>query len=382
MANFLTCLRPPVRFGPLDRRGWMSEGRMLRSLAAAAAAACLGAGWAAADHGDGGGTTDAFGYRARATSEAFEDVRGVGLAVPLDDRDGVNAPIGFTFRFYDAAHTSVGLTSEGYLTFGGPVANQPLPVPDPTPPNGVIAPFWADLDVASGPAAEVRFATLGSAPYRRFVAQWSDVALAADAGSRLTFQVVLFEATGAIAFRYAELRNGDGSTGGPAGGGAAAIGIEGPDGAVGLEVARFRPGSVVEGGALRIERGPAVRAEVSLRSVVAAPGTAVDVPLDLGDGVPSVRGLQGVIEVVPAQPGLPPLSVRALLPADGSEDAEHPPFVAAPDLAAPGPVSFVLPVPLDATGQGIPAVEPPARSAASASSCRRTPSPGPPTPSG
>ena len=112
--------------------------------------------------------------------------------------------------------------------------------------DGVIAPLWANLDITRSSTATIHVRTLGSAPTRRFVVQWSDVPLAADPASRLTFQVALFEGTGTIELRYQSLRNGDGSTGGAAGGGTATIGVEDCAGLQGLLVARNAPGAVAD----------------------------------------------------------------------------------------------------------------------------------------
>ncbi len=51
-------------------------------------------------------------------------------------------------------YTQIGITSNGYAVVGGGTnadvdfINQSLP--DPTPPNNVLAPFWTDLNPGAG----------------------------------------------------------------------------------------------------------------------------------------------------------------------------------------------------------------------------------------
>jgi uncharacterized repeat protein (TIGR01451 family) len=65
------------------------------------------------------------------------------------DEDLINVPVP-AFTYAGETYTQIGIVSNGYLVVGGGTgaditpANQKLP--DPTPPNNVIAPFWTDLD--------------------------------------------------------------------------------------------------------------------------------------------------------------------------------------------------------------------------------------------
>ena len=64
-------------------------------------------------------------------------------------------------------------------------------IPAVAAPNAAIYPFWDDLTVDA--SSSVRTATGGTAPNRRFVIEWRNVALLADTSRRLSFQVVLYE---------------------------------------------------------------------------------------------------------------------------------------------------------------------------------------------
>ncbi len=61
-----------------------------------------------------------------------------------------NAPVGFGDEVYD----TVGVVSNGYLVLGGAttadVQYVPQDMPDASPPNNVLAPFWTDLNPDDG----------------------------------------------------------------------------------------------------------------------------------------------------------------------------------------------------------------------------------------
>ncbi len=131
---------------------------------------------------------------------AFVDIASSGTVVPVTDDGGVtNVDIGFTFGFYDTVYTRVGISPNGYLSFTDRLdVPRPTAIPSTTLPNNLIAPRWSNLNP---PANSVRRQTLGSAPERRFIVQWSNVPMFGFTDSN-TFQVVLFEATGNIQFCY------------------------------------------------------------------------------------------------------------------------------------------------------------------------------------
>ena len=92
--------------------------------------------------------------------------------VPLDtpgvtplavgDEEAVNFEVS-PFRYADQDYGVLGVTSNGYSVAGGvssaaEVQFEPQALPDPAPPNSVLAPFWTDLDGTGAPgifAAEV-----------------------------------------------------------------------------------------------------------------------------------------------------------------------------------------------------------------------------------
>ena len=183
-------------------------------------------------------------YVREATPNAFRDLTTAETALELPlagkDEDGIGLELGFSFPFFGQSFTTVTVATNGYLTFGTAINPLNEPIPSNFPPDGLIAPFWDDLDLrASGKVLFQREQTqTGQAA---LVIQWEDVAFAGDLASRLSFQVVLIE-TGEIQFHYGELKNGDGSSGGRASGSSATVGLEAPNGAYGAPVSFDTPG--------------------------------------------------------------------------------------------------------------------------------------------
>jgi hypothetical protein len=169
-------------------------------------------------------------YYVDSTRVGFEDISLFGspsLASACDDC-GEIVPLGFTFDYFGVPQSTVGISSNGYLAFSGPLDTYlNLPIPSSAGPNGVIAGYWDDLNPLLG--GEVRYATLGTAPYRRFIAQWSDVPHYGIGEALHTFQIVLSETTGEIVLRYLDV---------PLPGGAISptVGAEDASGAFGLDL--------------------------------------------------------------------------------------------------------------------------------------------------
>ena len=182
------------------------------------------------------------GYTVSDCNSDFEDISGTGTLIVLGDEvNANNIPLGFTFEFYGLNWNDISFSDNGFLSFeflsGSTFSNQDIP--DTDSPNNLIAPYWDDLDTAVG---SVHYQTLGTAPNRRFVAQWTDVPQFFNTDSN-TFQAVLYEGSNAIEFRY-------GLVSGPSFDGDVTIGIESPGGtdAVSVDAA-----GVGEGDCLRFE---------------------------------------------------------------------------------------------------------------------------------
>ncbi|MCB9136767.1 MAG: hypothetical protein H6642_00310 [Caldilineaceae bacterium] len=175
---------------------WASPGR-------AAAEEAEKAPDAAADTGG----PDAYGYTwDNAVPFAWVDAGGGQDAGVRDYPVSEAIDIGFPFKFYENTYTQVYIAKYGYLTLDDYNDYDPQsPVPDPSIPNNVIAPYWV-------PAYDgynyIRYLRGGSAPNRWFVVEWnqleSDCCGDDEEIDTYTFQVKI-EENGNITFSYADM---------------------------------------------------------------------------------------------------------------------------------------------------------------------------------
>lgn len=116
------------------------------------------------------------------------------------------------FVFAGDTYSRIGFVSNGYAVVGGGTGadvqfvNQNLP--DPNPPNNVLAPFWTDLNPAFGGAMRIGILTDGV--NRWLVLDWENVANYSD---RLpnSFQIWIgLNAVEDISFTYGNVSAGDG----------------------------------------------------------------------------------------------------------------------------------------------------------------------------
>jgi hypothetical protein len=187
----------------------------------------------------GAGGPDEFGYSWIDSNEpggpsfAFNDISDVGTALDITDDFGpspspeVDLPI--DFEFYGQPKSTVRVDNNGFLHFDSPSGGYYVnaEIPNTNDPNGVVAPFWDDLDPGSG--GEVY--TYHDESAGEFIVQWDGVP--AYSGSvPMTFQIVLSE-DGSIRYNILDIDEGDNDS--------ATIGIEDQNGEVGLQVAFDTP---------------------------------------------------------------------------------------------------------------------------------------------
>jgi hypothetical protein len=161
-----------------------------------------------------GGTTapDAAGYRATdQTSFSFLNIVSTGARVLAGTDDGTaNVNIGLTFRFYGQDYSSLCISTNGLIAFGGcnaDFANVDLSNAAPSGNARIVAPFWMDLSFDAPGTDAVYYQVLGTAPQRQFVVQWNS-AFPLNASSGVTFQVVLYEGSNQIRFQYLSVGSG------------------------------------------------------------------------------------------------------------------------------------------------------------------------------
>ncbi|MBU0618482.1 MAG: LamG domain-containing protein, partial [Planctomycetes bacterium] len=182
------------------------------------------------------GGPDAAGYRFIDSNEAggpaydFEDISGTGTRIDTLSDDNVVGPfpLGFTFEYYGTDYTQIYVSSNCFLTVlagqdDGCCSSEPIP--DASNPNGIIAGWYEDVDPRVG---DVYYQTLGTAPNRRFIVQWSAVKLYGFPDT-ITLEYKLFERDDSIEVHYQQAVTA---------GQVYAAGIENQDGTVGLQYYR------------------------------------------------------------------------------------------------------------------------------------------------
>ena len=221
----------------------------------------------------------ATGYAADDTiTYNFEDISGTGTAVALTD-DSVSAalPIGFSFGYFDISYTDAYISSNGFITvlagqYNGCCSGEAIPTG--ADPNGIIAGWWEDLNPAAG--GTVHYQTLGVAPNRYFVAQFTNV-LHFGGADPVTLQYKLFEGSNLIEVHYGAA---------PTGGGTHSAGIENETGTVGTQ---YYLGTVALATPIAVRYTPTTALEVSAVDTATVTVTAPDIvvtPASLASTLP------------------------------------------------------------------------------------------------
>jgi uncharacterized repeat protein (TIGR01451 family) len=151
---------------------------------------------------------DAFGYTYASSSGPsceydFDDISASGTALGLADDGEANVTMPFQLFFYGQRSGHLRVGNNGGVLFAaasGDVTSASKALPSASYPMALF-PLWTDIDNETG---DVFVQTLGTAPERRFVVQWHDRPHFNGLGSG-TFQLVLFETTNRIAFRYQDV---------------------------------------------------------------------------------------------------------------------------------------------------------------------------------
>lgn len=111
----------------------------------------------------------------------------------------------FTFSYYGTGYNRIYVGSNGLIGFGasGMYLHTNMTIPSTYWPNGMICPYWDDLNPAYG--GSVRVGVVGSAPNRQVVISWVGVPLAYPTTTKLTFQAILCEGSNDIIFQYQDV---------------------------------------------------------------------------------------------------------------------------------------------------------------------------------
>ncbi|HMC96897.1 MAG TPA: hypothetical protein VKG92_04550, partial [Flavobacteriales bacterium] len=133
------------------------------------------------------------GYAFAASAGTFTAISGTSVATGTwDDVTSSLITLPFTFTYNNTAYTTVGIHTNGFITMGAVPSTVYCGLQ--TSEANSIAGYGTDL-VGTSAGSSVQYTTLGSAPNRKFVVQWSDCDHWNNGGqNHWTFQVVLNEA--------------------------------------------------------------------------------------------------------------------------------------------------------------------------------------------
>ncbi len=128
----------------------------------------------------------------------------VAYTAPWDDHSAgaaTQAPLGFNFVYDGVSHNQCFISPNGFITLGAvqPAPNNYLPLSNATPltGGGSIAALGVDLTGT----ADIVYSTIGGAPNRTFVVQWSNAVRKAGTGN-FNFQIRLNETANTVQFSY------------------------------------------------------------------------------------------------------------------------------------------------------------------------------------
>lgn len=247
-------------------------------------------------NGFGGGSQSAWSNTGSATTEpppapyvcapsaiTWVDPAG-GASYALTDDSAAYASMPFGFRYYGATYTDVAVSSNGFIRMGGGSATQfsNAAIPNGSDPNALIAAFWDDLDPDKGGSVSTK--VVGASPNRTFVATWLDVPHYNVAGSALSFQIVLEEATGAIVLQYLDAIAGSVTYDR---GASATVGVEDEFGLAGTQVS-YNSAGVSDGSAYRCSNDAPIPISPTISASTfpdATTGVAYSVPQSASGGV-------------------------------------------------------------------------------------------------
>ena len=124
----------------------------------------------------------------------WTEISGSGQAVASGDESYVcGLPVGFDFQLYGESYTEFCVSTNGFLSFdesGWSDYGNDCPLPSGNSPGALVAAVWDDLVIEGA----VYYQTLGVAPDRRLVVEWSGARRYGRPGSVLsTFQLILWE---------------------------------------------------------------------------------------------------------------------------------------------------------------------------------------------
>jgi len=145
----------------------------------------------------------------------FIDITITGIGGPIADDGAVARTLPFSFTFYGTTSNALCIGNNGYILFGTTACptggySQNTPLQDASFPAPAILPYWDDFAATGGGTARgiVLHATTGTAPNRKYIVEWFNVAPASDttgSDDGVTFEVIFDEATQTVRFEYQDV---------------------------------------------------------------------------------------------------------------------------------------------------------------------------------
>ncbi len=149
--------------------------------------------------------TDDFGYtwKTPKTYSWIDTSGGTDTGITTSNYSSGPVDIGFPFKYYENTYSQIYISLYGFLSFQSNYLydNQSY-IPDASPPNDVIAPYWSPVDDITG---YVHYLQGGVAPNRWFAVEWNQMY---SYGNTFTFEAILYE-NGNIDFQYGNMIYGN-----------------------------------------------------------------------------------------------------------------------------------------------------------------------------
>jgi hypothetical protein len=135
------------------------------------------------------------------TGNTFSSISATGTSIALTDDSKQLVNVGFTFHYNGADYTEVSVSSNGYLRMGDVDSANAFNILAGTGIYlNLVSAFWDDLNPDDG--GNIYYETQGTAPNRTFILEYNAIPRYDVGGGVVTDQVVLYETTNNIEYKY------------------------------------------------------------------------------------------------------------------------------------------------------------------------------------
>ncbi|MEJ2911141.1 S8 family serine peptidase [Pseudoalteromonas sp. C12FD-1] len=127
------------------------------------------------------------------------------------DCDEFSVSVNAEFMFDGKEYSAFTVSDNGFIAVGDGVSTtgawNPQNMPNLSAPNGVIAPLWADFDLAGGATGggELYIGVLTGGDDTYYVVEWNNAQIYAGTGEEYTFQVIIKEGSDEIRLNYIDV---------------------------------------------------------------------------------------------------------------------------------------------------------------------------------